>query len=61
MIGLSGQSVKEAEVRLRPEKFSGDWWKLIPLQELAPGEYAIVIEGLSESDSVVVWDFGVNR
>jgi hypothetical protein len=59
--GLTGQSLKEAFLHSRAEKFSGDWWKLIPLEDLAPGEYAIVIQDAPDEQSSVVWDFGVNK
>jgi hypothetical protein len=61
-IGPGGQeSVKEMFLHSRAERFSGEWWKLIPLEELTPGEYAIVIEGAGGEANGVVWDFGVDR
>ena len=42
----------------RAEKFNGDWWKLILLEDLTPGEYAIVVSTAAGQDDVV-WDFGV--
>jgi hypothetical protein len=60
--GMSGEArVKEAFLHSRVEKFSGDWWKLIPLEDLTPGEYAIVTDGVCDNASGVVWDFGVER
>jgi hypothetical protein len=43
----------------RAEKFSGDWWRLTVLEELPPGEYAIVCT--AEGQGGVVWDFGVEK
>jgi len=54
------QSMTERFLRSRVEKFSGDWWKVIPLEDLTPGEYAIVISK-AENDESVVWDFGVEK
>ncbi len=43
-VAISGeQSQTEKFLHSRAEKFSGDWWKLIPLEDLTPGEYAIVV------------------
>jgi hypothetical protein len=42
------------------ESISGNWYKLTPNQDLAPGEYAVV-EMLSSKDmNLYIWDFGVN-
>jgi hypothetical protein len=58
---ISGeQSVNERYLHSRVEKVSGDWWKLIPLEDLTPGEYAIVVSTGAE-DASVVWDFGVDK
>jgi hypothetical protein len=54
------QNIQERYLPSRAEKFSGDWWKVIPLEDLTPGEYAIVISNGAE-DASVVWDFGVER
>ena len=59
-VGLGGQSVKEMFLASRSEKFSGDWWKLVLLDGLTPGEYAIVIADRGEYRSELVWDFGVD-
>jgi len=48
-------------VKTRAEKFSGDWWKVVPVEALAPGEYAVVIESDSQETNADVWDFGVER
>jgi hypothetical protein len=56
-VTISGdQSSTERFLQSRAEKFSGDWWKVIPLEDLTPGEYAIVISG---DENGAVWDFGV--
>jgi hypothetical protein len=60
-IAITGeQNTTERYLHSRVEKFSGDWWKLIPLEDLAPGEYAIVISNGTE-DATVVYDFGVDK
>jgi hypothetical protein len=60
-IGPGGpESSKEAFLHSRAERFSGDWWKVIPLEELTPGEYAIVISGMKDENGLV-WDFGVEK
>lgn len=60
-VSIAGeQNVTEHYLPTRSEKFSGDWWKLIPLQDLTLGEYAIVIV-VSGEDTSVVWDFGVDK
>jgi hypothetical protein len=61
-VAISGdQSQTEKFLHSRAEKFSGDWWKLIPLEDLTPGEYAIVVSSPGAENSGVVWDFGVDR
>ncbi len=55
------QSQTEKFLHSRAEKFSGDWWKLIPLEDLTPGEYAIVISAPGDDGNGVVWDFGVDK
>jgi hypothetical protein len=59
---ISGeQSPAEKFLQLRAEKFSGEWWKLIALEDLTPGEYAIVILAPGDENNGVVWDFGVDK
>jgi len=59
-VAITGeQSQTEKFLHSRAEKFSGDWWKLIPLEDLTPGEYAIVVS--IAGDDGVVWDFGVDK
>jgi ribosomal protein S8E len=53
------QSQTEKFLHTRAEKLSGNWWKLIPLEDLTPGEYAIVVS--TPGDDGVVWDFGVDK
>jgi hypothetical protein len=58
-IGLRGTKMEAQYLTTRAEKFSGDWWRLIPQQELTPGEYAVVIPADQELGEV--WDFGVEK
>ena len=58
---LGGESVKQTFVGSRAERFSGNWWKLMLLEELTPGEYAIVIADTGGYRSEVLWDFGVDK
>jgi hypothetical protein len=59
-VGMTGEaSVTERFLQARVEKFSGDWWKIIPLEDLTAGEYAIVISTPGDDGYGAVWDFGV--
>jgi len=59
-VGISGDvNVAEKFLQVRAEKFSGDWWKVIPLEDLTAGEYAIVISAPGNDGGGIVWDFGV--
>lgn len=59
---ISGdESTSEKFLQARAEKFSGDWWKVIPLEDLTAGEYAIVISAPGNDGGGIVWDFGVER
>jgi hypothetical protein len=55
------EELKQHFLRSRAEKFSGEWWKVIPLEDLAPGEYAIVVYAKGAEQDNVVWDFGVDK
>jgi hypothetical protein len=55
------KSQKEKFLHARAERFGGDWWKLIPLEDLTPGEYAVVVSAPGEDGNGVVWDFGVDK
>ena len=59
-VAITGDTnVTERFLQSRAEKFSGDWWKIIPLEDLTAGEYAIVISAPGDDGFGVVWDFGV--
>ena len=53
------EDLKEKFLLSRAERFSGEWWKMMPLENLAPGEYAIV--STVPGQDIVVWDFGVEK
>lgn len=54
------QSEQRQLVPARLETFHGNWLKIVPLEELAPGEYALVeMLGNGQLNSYV-WDFGVD-
>jgi len=54
-----GESITERFLHSRAEKFGGNWWKLIAMEDLTPGEYAIV--STVAGQDAVVWDFGVDK
>jgi len=61
-VAMSGdQSLSEKFLQSRAEKFSGEWWKIILLEDLAPGEYAIVISAAGDDGNGAAWDFGVDK
>ncbi len=60
-VGITGESFTEKFLHSRTEKVSGDWWKVIPLEDLAPGEYALVISTTGDEGNGAVWDFGVEK
>jgi hypothetical protein len=61
-VNIVGDSkVSERFLQSRAEKFSGDWWKVIPLEDLTPGEYAVVVSAPGDDGSGTAWDFGVDK
>lgn len=47
-------------VKTTIDRISGGWFKLTPVDDLAPGEYAVVEMKGNEGMNLYVWDFGVN-
>lgn len=47
-------------VKTTIDHVSGGWLKLTPVEDLAPGEYAVVETKGAEGMNLYVWDFGVN-
>jgi len=53
-------SPDETFVKTTIDRVSGGWLKLTPVEDMAPGEYAVVEMKGSEGMNLYVWDFGVN-
>jgi hypothetical protein len=53
-------SPDENFIKTTIDRVSGGWLKLTPVDDLAPGEYAVVEMKGSEGMNLYVWDFGVN-
>jgi hypothetical protein len=53
-------SQQESFVDVESVPFSGDWVKVTPAKELAPGEYALAEMLDAKQINLYVWDFGVN-
>jgi hypothetical protein len=47
-------------VKATIDRISHDWFKLTPVGELAPGEYALIEMNGNEAMNLYVWDFAVN-
>jgi hypothetical protein len=47
-------------VKTTIDRVSGGWFKLTPIENLAPGEYALIETKGNEGMNLYVWDFGVN-
>ncbi|MBZ5509954.1 MAG: hypothetical protein LAN70_02180 [Acidobacteriia bacterium] len=52
-------SQKQNYVQTRSETLNSQWTKVVPVQPLDPGEYALV-EMLGKDVNMYVWDFGVS-
>ena len=60
-VSIIGKASEETSaVKVRAEKFSGDWVRLVPMESLAPGEYAVVEMLGPKSMNTYVWDFGID-
>jgi len=53
-------SADENFIKTTIDRVSGGWLKLTPVEDLAPGEYAVVEMKGNEGMNLYVWDFGVN-
>ncbi len=47
-------------VKTTIDRVQGGWFKLTPVQDLAPGEYAVIETRGSEGMNLYVWDFAVD-
>jgi hypothetical protein len=47
-------------VKTTIDRVSGGWFKLTPIEDMAPGEYALVEMKGREGMNLYIWDFGVN-
>jgi len=60
-IAVTGKVSQEQKfIETKSEPMSGGWMKLTLLDDLAPGEYAVVEMLGKEGMNLYVWDFGVN-
>jgi hypothetical protein len=53
-------SQQEDSVKTTIDKVAGDWLKLTPTEDLAPGEYAVIEMKGKEGMNLYVWPFSVN-
>ncbi len=53
-------SQEQHTVKANVTALRGGWFKVTPIEPLAPGEYALVEMGQKETMNLYVWDFGVN-
>ncbi|MGA9567333.1 MAG: hypothetical protein WBS19_17545, partial [Candidatus Korobacteraceae bacterium] len=62
-VTFTGKTSEEGNfIGVNVEKIgTGEWVKVTPVQELPPGEYALVEMLGPEEMNLYVWDFGVNR
>jgi hypothetical protein len=60
-VSIIGRTSEETSaIKTDAERFSGDWVKIVPLEDLPPGEYAIIEMLSAKSMNTYVWDFGVD-
>ena len=59
--GINGRvSQDQSFVKTTIDRVSGGWLKLTPIEDMAPGEYALVEMKGSEGMNLYIWDFGVD-
>lgn len=61
-VSLTGKTTQQGNfIAVNAEKLGkGEWLKITPAKELAPGEYALVEMLGPQEMNLYVWDFGVN-
>lgn len=58
---VSGKTTQEkSSLKTTIDRVSGGWLKLTPIEELAPGEYALIETQGGEGMNLYLWDFAVN-
>jgi hypothetical protein len=59
--GVNGKVSQDQNfVKTTIDRVSGGWLKLTPIEDLVPGEYALIEMKGSEGMNLYIWDFGVD-